>query len=249
MDYESLQRDFYNKNNALYEAHCYDKWSQRYRARFWYRDLFKGLDLRGKEVLEAMCGRGQAITFLNPMGAKVTGLDISDIAMDSFKKHWPKAKAVRASILNSRLKGSLYDCIVSIAGLHHLHPHLYRGLDEIHRLLKPRGYFCFIEPHQDSLADVVRKIWYRHDDLFIKNEASINLSKIKKRYSGRFRFNTETYGGNIAYIFVANSMILRIPVSLKSIYSPIVMPLESIFTPLQAKLTSCYVISQWQKIK
>lgn len=244
---EHLQKITYNKIASVYEAHNNDVWSQKYRHLFYYEPLFKGINLSGKKVLEAMCGSGQATKHLIAKGAKVTCLDISEKEIESVKRKWPQIETILASINNSGLKSDSFDCVVSIAGLHHLYPGLDDGISEIYRILKSGGYFCFIEPHRGSLPDCVRKYWYKHDRLFAVNETSIDLETIKKRNASRFNFICEKYGGNLSYLLVANSLAFRIPVKLKSVYSPILMPLEGIFQHLQGKRLSCFVLCQWQK--
>jgi hypothetical protein len=62
-----------------------------------------------------------------------------------------------------------------------------------------------------------------------------------------FSFKKEEYKGNIGYLFVLNSMIWRIPLFLKNIYSPFFLWLEYWIEKKQNKKNSCYVICQWVK--
>src|SRR5262245_14630311 len=59
-DAEEAQRAHYDRIIAAYEAHYGDATSQRYRRGFIYEPLLGDVDLAGKEILEAMCGSGQA---------------------------------------------------------------------------------------------------------------------------------------------------------------------------------------------
>jgi SAM-dependent methyltransferase len=246
---EKSQKDHYDRIASEYEAHYDDRFSRVYRNSFLHDPIFEGLDMKDCKVLEGMCGSGQATQYLIDLGAEVVGLDISEEVIVSFKKRWPQAKALRASIFDSNLEDKSFDMIVVFGGLHHVHPRLQEAIDEIHRLLKDGGYFCFGEPHAGCLPDFFRKLWYRFDiKMFAEGEAAIDLEQCKKENSSRFRFLKEKYIGNLAYLFVFNSMIFRVPLSWKKIYSRCFMTLESLIEPFQGKFFSCYSLSQWQKL-
>ena len=118
---------------------------------------------------------------------------------------------------------------------------------EIHRVLKPGGHFCFFEPHSGSLPDIIRRVWYRFDRLFEDNEASIDIDRLQKDFDDRFELKKANYLGNIAFLLVLNSLVFRIPVGSKKYFSPALMKVEALVSKLQTKLTSCFVVTQWQK--
>jgi SAM-dependent methyltransferase len=247
MDAERIQKLHYDKIAVEYEAHYGDPCSQRYRDRFFHRPMFKGMNLSGMKVIEAMCGSGHTTQYLISQGAQVTGLDISDETIKSFNNRWPETQAVCASILDSGLTSESYDAVVIVCGLHHLHPNVNTSIDEIHRILRPGGYLCFTEPHKGSFPDLIRRRWYKHDPLFADNEEAIDLSAMKRRFASRFVFNRERYLGNAAYLLVLNSMIFRVPLKLKPFYTPPLLLLESLINPFQGRLFSCFVACQWRK--
>jgi SAM-dependent methyltransferase len=194
-----------------------------------------------------MCGSGQTTEFLLSLGARVTGLDIAVEQIASFRTQWPQCNAVCASILDSGLDDESFDCVVVVGGLHHLPPRVEQAVDEIYRVLKPGGYFCFCEPHAGSFPDWVRRRWYRHDPLFEKNEEAIDLAALERQNRSRFEFVKKTYVGNIAYLLVLNSLIFRIPARIKPLYTPLLFPLESAIGALQSKRLSCVAVCQWRK--
>ena len=126
-------------------------------------------------------------------------------------------------------------------------PHVDQTLDEIHRVLKPGGSFCFMEPHSESLAEGFRRTWYKHDPLFAKNEAAINMSELRDKFKNHFDFRQEFFLGNFGYLFVLNSMVFRIPMRLKAIYAPAMSAVETMFNKIGGKPFSCFVVGQWQK--
>ena len=74
-----------------------------------------------------------------------------------------------------------------------------QAIREIHRVLKPGGYLCFMEPHSGSIADIVRRVWYRFDQLFADNEASIDIARIKNDFGDRFELKKAKYHGNCRF--------------------------------------------------
>lgn len=245
---EILQREYYNRLLERYEAHYDDPTSQLYRQRFIFAPMFDGVEFDGAQVLEAMCGSGPTTAYLLSRNAQVTGLDVSDSAIDSFKARWPACNAVRASVFNSGLPAESFDAVVIQAGLHHLHPRVDEALDEVHRLLKPGGVFCFSEPHAGSLYDGARNLWYRLDrSIFAENEASVDLDAMKRSNAGRFDFEVEHYVGNVAYFLVLQSMVLRMPLKAKKYYAPPLMALESVLEKFQGRRTAPLVSCRWRK--
>jgi SAM-dependent methyltransferase len=244
---EQLQQDHYGQIAAEYEAHYSDLCSLEYRRRFIYGPMFDGINLSNIKVLDAMCGSGQNTEYLLSNGAQVTALDISTEFINSFNARWSNCDAVCRSLLNSGFPDDFFDCIVVVGGLHHIQPNVSRAVREIYRVLKPGGYFCFMEPHSGSLPDVVRRFWYKHDRFFSDNEAAIDVRSLENEFASHFTFNRLDYLGNVAYLFVLNSLIFRIPLRAKPFYSPFLALLESWINKLQGKLTSCFVVGQWQK--
>ena len=244
---ERQQQEHYDHIAADYEAHYSDEWSLEYRRRFMYGPMFEGLNLSGMNVLDAMCGSGQTTSYLLERGAVVTGLDISNEVVETFRTRWTEAHVVNRSLLDSGFPDNTFDCIVVIGGLHHIHPYVKQAMLEIHRVLKPGGYLCFFEPHSGSFPDIIRRVWYRFDRLFADNEASIDIGRLQKDFGHLLELKKAKYLGNIAFLLVLNSLIFRIPVSSKKYFAPTLMKVEALISKLQTKLTSCFVVTQWQK--
>jgi SAM-dependent methyltransferase len=132
-------------------------------------------------------------------------------------------------------------------GLHHLHPHLTDAIYEIHRILRKGGVFCFTEPHKESAFSGLRSLWYRHDHYFADNEKSVDLRALEQEFGNLFAFRSEKYVGGAAYLLVLNSMIFRVPLWLKQLYSPALMRLEKLLGSFHTRAFSLAVVCQWQK--
>lgn len=244
---ESLQRAHYDRIAADYEAHYDDPTSRRYRERFYLAPLLAGLDLRGKQVLEAMCGAGSTTVPLQRAGARVIGLDLSAEMLRGFVQRSPATPALRGSVLRIPLADASLDAVFVVGGLHHLQPHVARAVDELHRVLRPGGTLGLVEPHSAAWLDRLRRAWYRRDALFEANEEAIDVEALKRENAHRFRFVVEHYGGNVAYYAVLNSLILRIPLAWKRWYAPALLALERLLTPLQTAATASFVVARWEK--
>ncbi len=246
-DYEAIQGAHYDQIGAAYEAHYSDQWSTEYRRIFLNEPLINGVDIKGKTVLDAMCGSGQTAEFLLGRGAVAFGLDISAGVIDQFRAKLPNATGVKGSILHSDFADGTFDAVFITGGLHHLHPRVTDAISEIHRILKPGGWLCFYEPHTGSLPDAVRRLWYRFDNLFEANEAAIDIEDLLHRHREGFEFVTKRYAGGLAYLVVFNSMVFRIPLSWKPHYARPLFWIERRLEPLLGKRTSCFVMVQWRK--
>lgn len=246
-DFEARQQAHYDRIGALYEAHYADKWSNQYRHRFLYDPLVAGVELEGRKVLDAMCGSGQTAEFLLSRGAETFGLDISGQVIEQFRAKLPTATGVRGSILKADFEDGCFDAVFITGGLHHVHPNVAAAMTEIHRILKPGGWLCFYEPHTGSMADMVRRLWYRIDDLFEENEAAVDIKRLMEQNRERFDFVTTRFLGGPAYLIVFNSMVFRIPLRLKARITRPVMWLEAKLQRFQGRRTSCFVLVQWRK--
>jgi len=247
MNSEQLQRSHYDRIAAEYAVHYGDPWSQRYRLRFMNIPLTQDIDLDGKVVLEGMCGSGEITGYLLEKGARVIGLDISEREVEAFRERWTNCEARCASIGETGLPAESIDAVFVVGGLHHVHPNVTGAVEEIWRVLKPGGYFCFVEPHQGSLPDRVRGLWYRRDSYFASNEKSIDVEDLKQQFKTRFDFQRQQYRGGIAYQFVLNSLIWRIPIWLKAYYSPALLWAEGIGGGVLPSWLACFVVAQWRK--
>lgn len=249
MTNEQRQREHYDKLSTDYEAHYTDSWSMRYRRRFIEQYLSRGLDLRGKQVLDAMCGPGQLTEYLLKRWptADITGLDISRNTLNIYTISHPHCTCTCASLLENGFPPATFDAIFVVGGLHHIQPSVDDAIIEVHRLLKPGGTFAFCEPHTSGCLDVIRRHWYKKDRLFEKNEAAVDIVELKKRFMGKFEFVGEYYLGNIAYFLVYNSLVFRLPLWLKKFYAPPLLLAEWLLTPFQNRFFSAFAICQWQK--
>ena len=236
---EIAQKAYYNQIAEEYDRYRFLDYPLRYS--FGVKDLFfTGMDLAGVEVLDAMCGGGGATEYFLTRGSKVTGLDISEKCCELYAKRYPDCQVACASMLESDLPDEAFDIVVTDS-LHHLHPRVVEGMREIHRLLKPGGYFYCSKPCKGSLMDYLRAAWYRLDRRYFEtNEAAIDIDRLLEDQAERFEPVKVLYGGNLAYLFVAHARIFRIPAGLLKLYAPTFIAAERLINRLQWRLLSCW---------
>ncbi|NLG17885.1 MAG: class I SAM-dependent methyltransferase [Fibrobacter sp.] len=246
-DSEKRQKVLFDNFAVKYSDHFNDKYSRIYRKKFIDDLMFKGIDLKGKLVLDAMCGAGTAASYLQRNGAFVVGQDLSFAMLHTCHNQNPDSWVIQSSVLGSGFKDKLFDVVIIQGGLHHIHPFTGEVTDEVYRILKPGGYFCFSEPYKGSLPDLVRRFWYKKDPFFEKNESAVDLDYLMKRNAGRFDFLDCSYMGGLAYLLVYNSMIFRIPLSVKKFYSPALIALDTLMMNLQGRVVSFFAVCRWRK--
>ena len=106
----------------------------------------------GKELLHLQCHFGQDTLSLARMGAQVTGLDISDAALEAARKLTAqcglKATWVESNVMDPQpaLDGR-FDVVFTSYGTIGWLPDLKPWAANIHRYLKPGGHLVFVEFH------------------------------------------------------------------------------------------------------
>ena len=231
---EQEQRDYYNRIAGVYDSHYANPEALRYRSGVFDRFL-PGEDYKGRAVLDAMCGGGENSVYFHARGASITGVDISQAQCEFFQQRFPDANCVCASVLQSGLPAASFDLVVT-ESLHHLHPHVRAGFQELIRVLKPGGRLLVWEPSSGSLLDLARKLWYRLDSGFFEdNESSIDFRRLSRDAEEQLDLLRLQYGGNLGHLFVMSSMQFRIPPRLVRWYAPLLLWLEPLLEKIQGR--------------
>ncbi|HEY5363549.1 MAG TPA: bifunctional 2-polyprenyl-6-hydroxyphenol methylase/3-demethylubiquinol 3-O-methyltransferase UbiG [Aestuariivirga sp.] len=125
-------------------------------ARFSYFDQFA--KWQGVSVLDLGCGGGFMAEALAQRGAIVTGIDPAQKAIAAATKHAAQNQLMITYHVgngeNLQLADASMDVVVCVDVLEHVID-LDRVLREIHRVLKPRGLFCFDTINRNWLATFV----------------------------------------------------------------------------------------------
>jgi len=241
-----FQKDRYDNEAVDYQKHHGDYFSQLYRTEFIRRRILD-FDVTNKTVLDAMCASGIETEYLVSRGALVTGLDISPRNAELYAKTW-KRKCLVSSIHETEIQQESFDVVYIYGGLHHVIPCLKETIREAHRILKPGGHFIFVEPNKDTWLNALRMAWYRLDSRFHETEEALSYKKQLRPFLNLgFREITSFTGGNIAYLFISQSLIIGTPTHWKRWLYPILSGLERLVSPFPF-VPKLYLAASWQKL-
>lgn len=109
-------------------------------------------DIKGKTILHLQCHFGQDSLSLARMGAKVTGLDISDTAIEEAKKLNEQlgldAQFVCCDVYSAKdFISEKFDIVFTTYGIIGWLPDMTRWADIVSHFIKPNGQFVFVELH------------------------------------------------------------------------------------------------------
>ena len=244
---EHAQQQYYDAISKEYDSHFGSQVALDYRARV-YDLILDKLDTSGMTVLDAMCGGGEATSYFNSRGANCVGVDISYECCRAYAARHGESQVACCSILNTAFADRSFDLVMTDS-LHHLHPWVNPGIEEIHRILKPGGYFCCWEPAAGSIFDAMRKLWYRLDPkYFEENEAAIDGKRLQLEHSDKFRLVAQVYGGNVGYLAINGAMALRLPVAFVERTGPFLSKMEGMVNRIQPRALSLWFLMLLQRV-
>jgi SAM-dependent methyltransferase len=245
----SRQKQHYTEIHDAYEAHYYDVSSMKYRSRFIHDWLFDGLDLSNASIADLACGSGHnSLAVMERFnGVRTVGFDISEPACASYQRTTGNAAHVldltRPAEINEQ-----FDSAIVIGGLHHCIVDLPQTLRNIAAIVKPGGHLLMMEPSADFALNVVRDKWYASDKYFdAPTEQALSHDAILKQAAPHFEGEAVRYFGGLAYFLILNSLIMRVPLSVKPALWPIVKPIEVAFSNIPwSGMYPCF-LARWKR--
>jgi ubiquinone/menaquinone biosynthesis C-methylase UbiE len=144
----------------------YDSYrAYRYRKHWHLPELVPFEKFSGKQVLEIGCGLGADGVRFAQGGAFYTGIDLTEAAVEATRMHFG-ALGLEGEFLvqdaehMAAIPDARFDAVYSHGVLHHT-PNLGAALNEIARVLKPRGQLILMLYHRHSLNYYVRILGFQ----------------------------------------------------------------------------------------
>jgi SAM-dependent methyltransferase len=126
-------------------------------------------DIAGKDMLDFGCGMGEESVYFAKLGARVTGIDISEVGVASLRQraahHRLDITALEMRADPTSFKDGSFDRIHGLGILHHIG--IEPGLAEVKRLLRPGGIGVFLEPMGNSPTVERIKNWMMKNGRFL----------------------------------------------------------------------------------
>lgn len=178
-------------------SQCYDD-----LHRNWYSNIesSSGLDILHKwekgKLLDIGCGSGALLKAASDNGFEVSGIDISEVAVDMAKKNAPKAEIVMGIAEQLPFSEDSFDYLTCIGSLEHfIDPK--KAAHEMSRVLKTGGEAVILVPNSHHLEAILNNSLYGisgHDGQLIEHlytreqwrdlleEAGLRVVAIEKRH-------------------------------------------------------------------
>ncbi len=235
-----------------YESHYYDRTSLAYRQRYIYTQLFNGLDLNGKRVIELACGSGHnTLELLRRFpGADALGVDISPRSCAAFKRNTSReCYEIDLTDRSAQLPPPA-DVAFVIGGLHHCHKGMTAALDNVSCLIKSGGLLLMVEPNARFFLNAARRKWYTNDKWFRdEEEDAVDYSDLLKMAGAKFDELSVRYLGGPAYFLIFNSLVTRVPLRLKPMIAPALFACDDVYHALPGSAPFPMFIARWVRLE
>lgn len=128
-------KDFYNQNYKRFDTSRYSVWLE-------VKKFFEQIPTEIK-VLDAGCGNGKNMIYLQNKGISVKGIDFSEKLLQICRDK--KLDVEEADIRNLPFNNNSFDYVISIAVIHHLSKESdrHKAITEMLRVCKPGGKVLF----------------------------------------------------------------------------------------------------------
>lgn len=176
-----------------------DRWEQIHKAKDWgtypdnhlVRFVMRNRDQLGKSALDVGCGIGAQTMFLFEQGFdEVVGIDLSPTAIAKARVYSGAATYEVGNALHINEDDNSFDFVSDVCCLQHiLAPDHHKAFSEVHRVLKPGGYFFSLTAkwdHSPSLDTPLRTM--RRHEMDEYNSAGLRTETVDQS-------NVSQYGG------------------------------------------------------
>lgn len=146
-----------------------------------YHHVAAAVDLKGKEVVEVGSGRGGGASYiaryLKP--SSMRGIDLSDKAVDFCNTHYDTEglSFTQGDAENLPLGDATADAVVNLESSH-CYGSMEKFLGEVHRVLRPGGYFLFSDHRDRGKVERLQK-QLKEAGLTLVNQTDITANVVK----------------------------------------------------------------------
>jgi ubiquinone/menaquinone biosynthesis C-methylase UbiE len=157
-----VNNEYYTDEERASVAYFDEIRERRYRWHYHLRELFDELAGSDGDLLEIGCGIGVDSIELARCGFRVTGIDLTQAAIDIAKQHAAHRQVEiafqRGNAEALEFSDNAFDAVYSFGVLHHT-PNMRRAISEVHRVLKPGGTAFVMLYHRFSIVEQVHKLF------------------------------------------------------------------------------------------
>jgi len=122
-----------------------------------YRIFPKMLGVKENDkLLDVACGLGRLLQACSPLGLKLSGVDISDVAVAKAKINVPDANINEGNAERLNFNDETFDHITCLGSLERMLD-LKKVLSEIQRVGKSDAKFCFLVRNKNGLTWLIKK--------------------------------------------------------------------------------------------
>jgi SAM-dependent methyltransferase len=126
-------------------------------------------DIADRDLLDYGCGMGEESIYFAKLGARVTGIDVSEVGVACLRKRAAfnnlHVTALEMRVDPTTFRDQSFDRIHGLGILHHVG--IDAGLREVRRLLRPGGVGVFLEPLGDNRVVEAAKTWLMKNARFL----------------------------------------------------------------------------------
>ena len=247
---ENRQKAHYQRIHDAYGAHYYDSTSLDYRRHFIFDEIAKLVDFSALRIADIACGEGYNSVLLRERfpSACPEGFDISPSACAAYRR--VVGCAAHQADLTQEMKptGTFHGAIV-IGGLHHCVANLPKALSNLAALVEVGSKVALVEPNINFIGQSTRDFWYRRDDYFeAETERALDPAQLLAATGGAFCEVATRYFGGPAYFLILNSLVTRVPLSIKRLAAPPLFWAETAWNALPGKRMFPAFLSVWERI-
>ena len=162
-----------------------------------------------EKLLEAGCGSGRYVYYLNELGYDITGLELEQETVDTLNDVYPNLDIIQGDVTKLPFDDDSFTGILSLGVIEHVIEGMDDPIKEMYRVLQKGGYALVIVPSFNYIRRIKYALGYYHLMGLIKysnfirkcfNKSPIKYDKNEKIYTSQSRFkHWDVFGRFIEY--------------------------------------------------